>query len=241
MIETIKKIVSEHTKISMEQLESETEIGRSVVNSSIILHRMYAAIAKAGIEIPGYQEIKTFGDLENKISGISDQANPEIHDMKIIPENLASADQRPGIGIDIEEISMLPRASDFREDEFYKMNYTSEEIAYCILQPDPYASFAGLFAAKEAIVKADNNYKKFTFNKMFIDHLPGGEPVFKNFKISISHAQNFSVAIAIKEPDNKPGLSYQKEVLPAHDHLSLLISIISVVLALIAICISIFR
>ena len=88
-----------------------------------------------------------------------------------------------GIGIDAEEISLMPATNDFRDHEFYTMNFAAAEIAYCILQPDSRASFAGLFAAKEAIVKADNSYKNKPFHTIFIDHLPGGKP----FHSAIQH------------------------------------------------------
>ena len=168
MTDRVKKIVSEYTKISIEQLQSETQIGRSVVSNSIILHRMYAAIANEGIEISNYQEIKTFGELVNKISGIPNSEDTAIYTPKIISEQIDFYNQTPGIGIDIEEISAMPIVNDFREDEFYKMNFTPGEIAYCILQPDQYASFTGLFAAKEAIIKADNNYKKLLSTKYLL-------------------------------------------------------------------------
>lgn len=243
MVERIKKIVSEYTKISIDQLHFETQIGRSVVGNSIILHRMYAAIAKEGIEIPRYQEINTFGELINKIPGSTNSGDPALYNPKIISAPVHLFHQGPGVGIDIEEISKMPRVIDFREDEFYTMNFTPEEIAYCILQPDQYASFTGLFAAKEAIVKADNNYKKIAFNKIFVDHLSGGQPVFQGFSISVSHAQNFSVAIAIKNFDlNNIHSSDQKGALiNGNNHSSLWISIVTIILALIAICITLFR
>lgn len=100
------------------------------------------------------------------------------------------------IGIDIEEVAALPRAVDFRKDEFYTMNFTARETAYCILQPDPYASFAGLFAAKEAMVKADASIRDRSFHLLEISHSPEGKPLTPGFSISISHANGMAVAVA---------------------------------------------
>jgi phosphopantetheine--protein transferase-like protein len=102
-----------------------------------------------------------------------------------------------GIGIDMEEIAALPRTHDFRKAEFYKMNFSAEEIAYCVLQADPYSSFAGLFAAKEAIVKADNRYRRSDFHTIGIGHSPEGKPFHPAFHLSIAHAGTMAVAVAV--------------------------------------------
>ena len=237
MIERVTKIVSEYTKIPIDQLQSETQIGRSVINNSIILHRMYAAIAKVGIEITGYQEIKTFGQLINKMTQMDGSENIVMYNPKAV------STESHEIGIDIEEISKMPKVTDFREAAFYTMNFTPEEIAYCVLQPDQYASFTGLFAAKEAIIKADNGYKKITFDKIFIDHLPGGRPVFDGFNISISHTENVSIAVAIKNNEfNKTDPSNQNDTyVRGSNRSSILISIIAIIIAIIAICIVLFK
>ena len=88
--------------------------------------------------------------------------------------------------------------TDYREDEFYKQNFSTSEIAWCILQSQPLASFAGKFAAKEAIVKADNVYATLPIHQIEILNTPNGKPQFKGFQISISHTPSTAVAVAIK-------------------------------------------
>ncbi|MEO7044245.1 MAG: 4'-phosphopantetheinyl transferase superfamily protein [Ferruginibacter sp.] len=239
MTEEIKNIVSNYTKVPVDKLQPETVIGRAAVGNSIILHRMYAAIAKAGVEVPGYQQINTFGELMNTISGNSGNGNSAQVFTRLPFENSRS-NEAAGVGIDIENVSEMPVVNDFREDEFYTMNFTPQEISYCILQPGQYASFAGLFAAKEAIVKADNSYKQYTFNTIFIDHLPGGKPVFEGFNISISHTEDVSVAVAIKNTA-LPGLGIQQVVPQKKNNSPVVIAVIAIVIALIAIFISIFK
>ncbi len=102
------------------------------------------------------------------------------------------------VGIDMEAVANLPRVSDFRTAEFYRMNFSPEETAYCILQVDPYASFAGLFAAKEAIVKADEQYRTRPFHTLAIGHSDQGKPLYPGFSLSISHANEMAVAVAVK-------------------------------------------
>jgi fatty acid synthase subunit alpha len=54
-----------------------------------------------------------------------------------------------GVGVDTELISAVPTSDTFRA-----RNFTDAEIQYCLSAPDPNASFAGRWAAKEAVFKA---------------------------------------------------------------------------------------
>ncbi|HTC00741.1 MAG TPA: hypothetical protein VK705_08665, partial [Ferruginibacter sp.] len=149
MEEKIKEIVSLYIKIPANQIVANTVIDRSAVASSILLHRMYAALANEAIVIENYWDVKNFGTLLQRING-AERSFAVVSDNTVeyvlpVNESRSSSD---GIGLDVEEINAMPQVNDFREDEFYKMNFTSEEIAYCILQPNSLSSFAGLFAAK---------------------------------------------------------------------------------------------
>ena len=194
----IKNIVSQFIKIPADQITAQTVIDRSAVASSIILHRMYAQLANEGITVNDYTLIKTFGQLTASING-KEISTPSFIEPVTATHN-SSGENIDGlsVGIDAENISAMPLVNDFREAAFYKMNFAPAEIAYCILQPNPYASFTGLFAAKEAIIKADNNYKNKSFHHIIINHLPEGKPVFPEFQISISHTNETAVAIAVK-------------------------------------------
>ncbi|MBS1659727.1 MAG: 4'-phosphopantetheinyl transferase superfamily protein [Bacteroidetes bacterium] len=186
MEEKIKEIVASFIKVPAGEIGPATRIDRSVIQSSIILHRMYARLAEEGVVIENYAAVKVFGDLNG--TPVVASALPEI----VYPSEATPA----SVGIDIEEIGALPRTADFRKEEFYKMNFTPEEIAYCILQPDPYSSFAGLFAAKEALVKAGGFDRSRSFNKVEIEHSPEGKPQYPGFGISISHSGGMAVAVA---------------------------------------------
>jgi phosphopantetheine--protein transferase-like protein len=200
MVEKIKEIVSAFTKVPVGDIGPATPVDRQAVKSSILLHRMYARLAGEGIVVENYTAIKTFSDLlgshktgnDSIVIGSADAAPMMIPTSTDVPGNSSG-----GIGIDIESLSMLPRTYDFRKDAFYTMNFTPGEIAYCVLQPDPYASFAGLFCAKEAIVKADGRHKPRSFNTIDITHDPEGRPAYPGFQLSISHAEGVAAAVAI--------------------------------------------
>ena len=197
--EKIKNIISGYIKIPVDQINAQTMIDRSAVANSILLHRMYASLQKEGIVMDNYSNIRTYGSLLEKLHGKQERGVKVINDQDTFNYNDSEdSNLSASVGIDIEEIGSMPQVKDFREDKFYTMNFSSSEIAYCILQPDALYSFAGLFAAKEAIVKADNTYKNKPFNAIIINHLPTGKPTHPNVQISISHSPSVAVAIAIK-------------------------------------------
>ena len=59
-----------------------------------------------------------------------------------------------GIGIDIVRIDRIRAIAERWQARFLDRLYTEPERRYCLARPAPYASFAGRFAAKEAVLKA---------------------------------------------------------------------------------------
>ncbi|KAL4137325.1 hypothetical protein PRIC2_000847 [Phytophthora ramorum] len=57
-----------------------------------------------------------------------------------------------GMGVDVEPVATFENLNG-RED-FIRRNFTDQEMAYCYSAPHPAASFAGRWAAKEAVIKA---------------------------------------------------------------------------------------
>jgi phosphopantetheine--protein transferase-like protein len=102
------------------------------------------------------------------------------------------------LGVDIELVSNFPVTDNYAGHSFYQDNFTPEEIAYCIQQPSPAESFAGLFCAKEAMVKADNRMKEFNFSQLTIKHSNEGKPLTDGFSLSISHAGGLAIAVAVR-------------------------------------------
>ena len=242
MEEKIKEIVSLYIKIPANQIVANTVIDRSAVASSILLHRMYAALANEGIVIENYWDVKNFGTLLQRING-AERSFAVVSDNTVeyvlpVNESRSSSD---GIGLDVEEINAMPQVNDFREDEFYKMNFTSEEIAYCILQPNSLSSFAGLFAAKEAIVKADNSYLNKPFNSIHVGHLPNGKPVHSSFQLSISHTEELAIAVAVPLSPNTTDKKSAGEILsPSSSSVNSSIALLVSLLTLLVVIVFIF-
>ena len=100
------------------------------------------------------------------------------------------------VGVDIEEVDSLPVAFDYREHAFYQDNFTAAEISYCIRQRSVRASLCGLWAAKEAIVKAGiATAPQGHLKGIEISHDDEGRPVFAGSSLSISHSARSAVAV----------------------------------------------
>ena len=246
MEEKIKSVLSLYIKVPVDQINSQTIIDRSAVESSILLHRMYANLLKEDIVIDNYWDVKTYQDLLMSVNGYAVPQSISDNKISLAANNESVNNSSSLVGIDIEEISKLPKVNDFREDAFYTMNFSGSEIAYCILKPDPMASFTGLFAAKEAIVKADHQLASKPFNSIIIEHLPNGTPVYPSFQLSISHTNSVAIAVAIKNlPIVLP--SVPAVILPAvitspkKNNLILFLAFTAVIISITAILISIFK
>ncbi len=59
-----------------------------------------------------------------------------------------------GIGLDLVKIDRIRAIAERWPSKFLDRLYTEAERRYCLARPSPYASLAGRFAAKEAVLKA---------------------------------------------------------------------------------------
>ncbi|KAF4131937.1 4'-phosphopantetheinyl transferase domain-containing protein [Phytophthora infestans] len=66
--------------------------------------------------------------------------------------DLGLASKNMGMGVDVEPVATFENLNG-RED-FIRRNFTDQEMAYCYSASHPAASFAGRWAAKEAVIKA---------------------------------------------------------------------------------------
>ena len=229
----IKEILGGFIRLDAAHISEHTVIDRTAVQSSIHIHRMYAALAEAGLVVENPGTVKTFGDLQRS-TGVGTQlgASPAT---PTIPAGFSTG----GIsgGIDIEDISSFQSVPDYREDDFYRQNFSPAEIAWCILQASPLASFAGKFAAKEAVVKADNRFKSIPFNKIEILNDPDGKPHCKGFEISISHTPTTAIAMAIRSGSPPSRDLMVRETRAGHNKCLWIIAIAAFLLALTALTI----
>ncbi|MFI3115766.1 MAG: holo-ACP synthase [Clostridia bacterium] len=102
-----------------------------------------------------------------------------------------------GIGTDIIEIERIRKA--VLKEYFVKRVFTANEIAYAESKGDFAQTFAGIFCAKESIIKAKG--RGFPFHELEILHDENGKPYCSDEKIfiSISHCKEYATAMAVIE------------------------------------------
>jgi len=80
-----------------------------------------------------------------------------------------------GLGVDICEIARMERAL-ARHPSMRARVFTPEEIAYCDGKARPAESYAGRFAAREAVIKALGGYRSRRWQDISVSRNPAGAP-----------------------------------------------------------------
>lgn len=122
------------------------------------------------------------------------------------------------IGIDIIEIEKFQQYNIEEHRSFYKKIFNDYETKYCLSFKDPHPHFAGIFAAKEAVYKAINEFVKIELYHIFISHDKTKKPIAKidykdkdnkkldeisqqlkniTMKVSIAHTEKTAIAWAL--------------------------------------------
>lgn len=114
------------------------------------------------------------------------------------------------IGNDIIETKRIEKACEKFNNKFKKRIFTDNEIKYCESKgKNKYQSYAGRFAAKEAVFKAVSTYleNKFSLEWTDIEILNdlNGKPFvkldkikdIKDIDISISHVKEYAIATVL--------------------------------------------
>jgi holo-[acyl-carrier protein] synthase len=80
-----------------------------------------------------------------------------------------------GLGVDICEIARMDRALE-RHPSMRARVFTTEEIAYCDRKVRPAESYAGRFAAREAVIKALGGYRSRRWQDISVTRNAAGAP-----------------------------------------------------------------
>jgi holo-[acyl-carrier protein] synthase len=81
-----------------------------------------------------------------------------------------------GLGVDICEIARMERAL-ARHPTMRERVFTPAEIAYCDSKARPAESYAGRFAAREAVIKALGGYRGKRWQDISVARHPSGAPM----------------------------------------------------------------
>ncbi len=80
-----------------------------------------------------------------------------------------------GLGVDICEIDRMERALE-RHPSLRERVFTAQERAYCDSRARPAESYAGRFAAREAVIKALGGYRGKRWQDISVARAPSGAP-----------------------------------------------------------------
>jgi holo-[acyl-carrier protein] synthase len=107
------------------------------------------------------------------------------------------------IGTDIIEINRFRCKPVKTNLSFYNSIFNKSELSYCLKYSDPYPHLAGIFAAKEAVIKSsdypvgmtDIEIVRYTERRpTAVVHHNG---ITTSVEISISHSHSLAIAVAI--------------------------------------------
>ncbi len=113
------------------------------------------------------------------------------------------------IGTDIVSLNKIKTMINDKGKHFLNKIFTSSEQLYCNSKKEPFIHYGGKFAAKESIKKAllsSNKIERISLKSINIINNNKGAPTvelinsklfYKDLKISISHTNEFAIAMAL--------------------------------------------
>jgi holo-[acyl-carrier protein] synthase len=111
---------------------------------------------------------------------------------------------KTSVGIDIAEVDRFRKKPLDRNAGFYSSIFTPREIKYCMKFVDPYPHFAGIFAAKEAVIKCLRIKCRMINIEICRDSRGKSAPSLRmkkkknlNLDLSISHTEMLAIAVAV--------------------------------------------
>lgn len=131
--------------------------------------------------------------------------------------NQSSYGIAPSVGIDIQKVDELfPHPiENLKSNTELKEVFTLNELSYADGKAAPLDTLTGLFAAKEAIVKA-GGLTLAELTAIEIKHCKNGRPLHDEFELSISHSEGLAVAVALgKNAPSQPKPHTSDHNLPA--------------------------
>jgi NAD(P)H-hydrate epimerase len=103
-----------------------------------------------------------------------------------------------GLGVDIQRINELfpdELPEDLKSDLHLGEIFSQRELSYAASKPNPRQTLAGIYSAKEAIVKSGSNFSD--YSHIQIEHSASGQPFSTGYMVSISHSGEYVISIAL--------------------------------------------
>jgi holo-[acyl-carrier protein] synthase len=203
---TLLQTVAEFFGIDPSQIGADFPLAGRPVQSSLARARFYAAIQhRLGVQSQAIYAARTYGELEAAVCGtpasapatylsVAAQGNGEAG--QIMHHKATGIEANISCGIDIEMVHHLPEVEDYWEEAFYRTSFTSAEIAYCLMQPDPRTHFAARWCAKEALKKCDPTYLHEAMANFEVAFTEDGAPFLRHYANGVATALPFAVSVS---------------------------------------------
>jgi phosphopantetheine--protein transferase-like protein len=201
----LRDLLTAILQIQADEISPETSL--KSLDTSLGRTRLRLGLKRIGLQIPPDARPATFSQLEKLIRAKPEPDSSETTELQppLASGNSASSTAALKMGLDVQNISELPKTSDHWEHEFYQTTFTKSEVAYALLQPNPGHHLAGFWCAKEALRKCDPAFRNSEFSKIIVSHESDGQPVLfwqdsngvtrLPHAVSISHTEGIASAV----------------------------------------------
>jgi holo-[acyl-carrier protein] synthase len=180
--------------------------------SSLRFFRFLAALEDTfGVPVSDPGAVTTYAVLRSIIGAASQLGNGHTDPVEKTRE--LGAESHPpqsgihAVGHDIEEITNLPEAADYRSHPFYRAHFSAGEIEYCIQSTNPRQHFAARFCAKEAVRKCGPIFAALDPRSIEVVNTESGQPCIRlsdgqdmsNFRllVSLTHSDRLASAFVV--------------------------------------------
>jgi len=207
--EEVVAAISRITRKKPADIKSHISLGTLGLSSSFGLSALRSLLeAECATRIPALHPDLKVGDLLGLLDGTAPKGDCHTESGSEAAIASLSGQGNVGLGMDIQEIELMPLASDYRTHSFYSSHFAATEIATALLKPDPRIHLCGVFCAKEAAKKSHPSLLNLRMSDLLVSHDRQGKPELHlsdsvvlpysyDFILSISHTARIAAATCI--------------------------------------------
>lgn len=200
----LREMMAKMLMTSSESINNTTSL--AILDNSLGEAKLRLGLKRLGLKLSPGVRPASFGQLSDILCGKETQSSEPARNVDS-PVAPSSALDGLSVGLDVQDVSSLPAAIDFWEDEFYSATFGKPEIAYALTKTEPRIHLAGFWCAKEALRKCDSSFAGVEPHATIVAHEAGGRPFLVwsgptgetrlRHAVSISHSGAIAMAIVI--------------------------------------------
>lgn len=133
-----------------------------------------------------------------------DSVNSDFSREELVPQTIDRIErdiETCAVGTDIQFVPQLfsDDLMDIKSNPEMSGIFSLNEMAFAETREEPILTLAGIFCAKEALIKAGYHGEGSNdLRKLEISHDRNGKPNFHGYSVSISHSKDYAVATAVR-------------------------------------------